>query len=118
MVKRAERVGQLLKEEIAGLLVKEVKDPRVGLVTINRIELSKDLRHAKVFVGSLNAGTTRLNVLQGLESASPFIRRELGRRLDLRRVPELVFRIDESVEHGVRIASLLRELGESSAGDG
>ena len=118
MVNRAERVAQLLKQEIADLLMKEVKDPRLGLVTVNRVELSKDLRHAKVYVGSLELGATRSNLLQGLESASGFIRRELRKRLDLRRVPELLFRIDENVEYGVRIASLLREIEESNAGHG
>jgi len=117
MAKRTERVAQLLKKEIAELLVTEVKDPRLGLVTVNRLELSKDLRYAKVYVGSLHEGAARVNVLQGLESASGFIRRELGRRLELRRVPELIFRMDENVEHGVRISSLLRELEETSSGD-
>ncbi len=86
-------------------------------MTVNRVEVSKDLRHAKVYVGSLGKGAARENVLQGLESTSGFIRRELAKRLDLRRVPELLFRMDENVEHGVHIASL-RELEESNAGDG
>jgi len=117
MVNRADRVAQLLKQEIADLLMKEVKDPRLGLVTVNRVELSKDLRHAKVYVGSLASGSGRAGVLEGLESASGFIRRELRRRLELRRVPELLFRMDDNVEYGVHIASLLRKIEESSAGD-
>lgn len=106
--KRSARVGDQMKEEIADILMRKIKDPRVGFVTVTGVELSDDLRNAKVFVSSYGAG--REDLLAGLASAAAFIRGELGRRMRLKFLPELLFRYDDTVERGSRIMDLLHGL--------
>ena len=108
--KRSERLGELLLAEISELVVRDLKDPRLGFVTFTRVELSDDLRHAKVFASILGSEPEKARTLQGLVSATGYIRRHLGRILRLRYTPELTFLIDESMEHGAKIAQLLRQL--------
>jgi ribosome-binding factor A len=108
--KRSERLGELILAEISDLVVRNLKDPRLGFVTFSRVELSDDLRHAKVFVSILGSESEKARTLQGLASATGYIRRHLGRSLRLRYTPELTFLIDESMEYGAKIAQLLRQL--------
>lgn len=108
--KRAARVSDQIKEEIADILMRKIKDPRIGFVTVTDVELADDLRNAKVFVSVI--GNDRTATLKGLESASAFIRAELGRRLRLRFIPELLFRYDDSAERGAHIMELLTEVDE------
>jgi ribosome-binding factor A len=108
--KRSERLGELLLAEISEVVARNLKDPRLGFVTFTRVELSDDLRHAKVFASILGAAPEKARTLQGLASATGYIRRHLGRILRLRYTPELTFLIDESMEHGAKIAQLLRQL--------
>lgn len=106
--KRAERVSDQMKQEIADILMRKIKDPRIGFVTVTDVEVADDLRNAKVFVSVY--GTDKAATLKGLESASPFIRSELGRRMRMKFVPELLFRYDESVERGAHIMELLHDI--------
>jgi len=108
--KRSERIGELILAEIADLLTREIKDPRIGFVTFTRVEMSDDLRHAKVFVSSFGTEPEQARMLQGLSSATGYIRRHLGRALHLRYTPELSFLLDDSLEHGAKIAQILRQL--------
>jgi ribosome-binding factor A len=108
--KRSERLGELILAEISDLVVRDLKDPRLGFLTFTRVELSDDLRHAKIFVSMLGSEPEKARTLQGLASATGYIRRHLGRMLRLRYTPELTFLIDESMEHGAKIAQLLRQL--------
>jgi ribosome-binding factor A len=108
--KRSERLGELILAEIADLLTRGIKDPRIGFVTCTRVEMSDDLRHAKVFVSSFGAEPEKARTLQGLSSATGYIRRHLGRALHLRYTPELSFLLDDSLEHGAKIAQILRQL--------
>lgn len=110
--RRLERVGEQLRGEIARVLREEVGDPRVGLVTILRVDVSPDLRNALVFWSRIERpGAAALaEVAHGLESAAPFVRRRLARELPLKRMPELRFRHDPGIELGDRTLSLLREL--------
>ncbi|MCK5329064.1 MAG: 30S ribosome-binding factor RbfA [Candidatus Latescibacteria bacterium] len=111
--KRADRVNELLREEIS-LLVRKLKDPRIGFVTITGVEVTDNLRHAKVYVSVMGEDeTARAETLEGLHSAAGFIRRELGRVLTIRRIPELAFRYDESVERGTRMDALLSNLHDN-----
>lgn len=87
----------------------EVRDPRVGLATVTAVEASPELDHAKVYVTTLGDEEEKEAVLAGLRSAAPFIRGQLGRRLHIRRVPELHFQIDRVLEEATRIENLLRE---------
>jgi ribosome-binding factor A len=107
--KRADRVGDLLHKELSALLLREVKDPRLHAITVTGVRVSTDLRHARVlFTGGPEA--EREAQLQGLRSATGFLRGQLGRRLDLRYAPELTFVVDESVDKTLEVMRLLREV--------
>ncbi len=108
--KRAERVSDQMKQEIADILMRKIKDPRIGFVTVTDVEVADDLRNAKVFVSVY--GAEKATTLKGLESASPYIRSELGKRMRMKFIPELLFRYDESVERGAHINELLHEIQE------
>ncbi len=99
-----------MKMEIADILMRKIKDPRVGFVTVTDVEVSDDLRNAKVFVSIY--GDDKKASLKGLESAAPFIRSELGRRMRMKFIPELLFRFDNTVEKGAHIMELLRTIEE------
>jgi len=107
---RSERLGELLKEEISEILRRELKDPRVGFVSVTDVEVSSDLRHAKVFVSILGDEVSREETMRALESATGFVRSEVGRRIRLRHTPEIVFRLDKSIERGARVFELLSEI--------
>ncbi len=106
--KRSVRVGDQMKQEIADILMRKIKDPRIGFVTVTDVELSDDLRNAKVFVSIY--GGDKEETFKGLKSASAFIRSELGRRMSMRSVPEILFRYDPTVEQGAHIMELLHEI--------
>lgn len=108
--KRSVRVGDQMKQEIADILMKKIKDPRIGFVTVTDVDLSDDLRNAKVFVSIY--GGDKEETFKGLKSAAPFIRSELGRRMTMRCVPEILFRFDSTVEQGAHIMELLHEIEE------
>ena len=112
--KRLERVNQLMKEEISGVLMRELKDPRLGFVSVTEVETSKDLRTAKVFVSVLGDERQWQASLTALQSARGFIRNWLRTHLDLRVTPMLDFRADRSMEHAAKIQSLLDRLHDES----
>ncbi len=107
---RPKRVGHLIREEISDIIMKRLKDPRVGFVTVTQVEISKDLRRAKVYVSVMGSREEVDLSLEGLNSAKYFIKRELGKRVRLKFLPDLDFVYDESMEHAFRIDSILREL--------
>jgi len=108
--KRLDRVNQLVKEEICTLLQRELKDPRLGFVTVTEVETSKDLRLAKVFVSVLGDERQWAASLAALASARGFVRNWLRQHLDLRVTPEIDFRPDRSMEHAAKIQSLLKQV--------
>jgi ribosome-binding factor A len=110
MSQRTERVDELLRQEIGTLLAKEIADPRIGFATITGVETAPDLRHAKVWVSVIGGKGDRDETLRALAQAMPFIRHELGKRLRIRRIPELHVRLDDSAERGTRVLHLLQEL--------
>lgn len=111
MTRRTERLNAQLREEISELLAREVKDPRLGgLVSVTRVEISPDLRHARVFVSVLADEAGKGESFEALDSAAPFLRRELKHRLTLRYVPELAFRRDDSIEKGAELEELIHSL--------
>ena len=107
--RRPERLAEAIREEVAQLVSFELKDPRIGLVTVTRVEVSRDLGYARVHVGILGGEGERKKALQALGSASGFVRRELARRLGIRQVPEVDFRFDKGMEASERVARLLEE---------
>lgn len=108
--KRADRVADLIKIEISNLLLKQVRDPRIGLVTITGVKVTDDLRTARVFFVELGKDQCSEEVQAGLGKAAGFLRRELGSRLQLRCVPELLFAYDPSFAYGNRIERLISEI--------
>ena len=108
--KRADRVADLIKMEIADLLLKQVRDPRIGSVTITGVKVTDDLRMARVFFVEMGKDACSAEVQAGLGKATGFLRRELSRRLQLRHVPELLFTYDPSFAYGSRIDTLLMEI--------
>lgn len=104
--KRAERVGVLIQEEISRLILRSVKDPRIGFVTVTRVKVTDDLRHARIYISSAKGG----EALTGLKSAAGFLRGEVARKLSLRYAPELLFVLDESLEEELHLAELLRQI--------
>ena len=110
MSQRTERVDELLRQEIGALLSKEIADPRIGFVTITEVETAPDLRHAKVWVSVIGGQAESKETVRALQQAMPFVRHELGRRLRIKRIPELHVRLDDTAERGTRVLHLLNEL--------
>ena len=109
MTDRMRRVNEAIRESLAEGLV-ELKDPRIGFVTVTGVETSPDLRHARVFVSVLGSEKTREQTLRGLESAHGVLQARLASELRIKRTPQLTFEYDPSVEHGVRMSQLIDEL--------
>ena len=107
MENRQRRLGELLKHEISDMILRGIKDPRIGFVSVTSVELTADLRQAKVFVSVLGSESERKSSLAGLRSATGFIRRELGQRLRLKYLPEIIVEYDTSIEQGSRILALI-----------
>ncbi len=107
--RRIERVNQLLREELSTLIRRSAKDPRLAAVSVMAVRSTTDLKHAKVYVRAGGDEEALAEAIQGLESAQGYLRRELGRTLHLRRVPEFTFEPDRTIEHARRIDDLLRE---------
>jgi len=108
--KRADRVADLIKAEMSDILLREVNDPQVREITVTGVRVTDDLRQAKVFFVRMGQNTCSDETMKGLNRAAGFIRKELGKRLSLRHVPEIRFIFDESFEYGDRIDRLLAEI--------
>ena len=109
--KRAERVGALIQEEVSQLLLRSVKDPRIGFVTVTRVKMTDDLLHATIYISMVQAEEPqRQEALIGLKSATGFLRGELTRRLGLRYAPALLFLLDRSAEEEQHLAELFRQI--------
>ena len=109
--KRSQRVSDLMREEIADIIMKKVKDPRLGFVTVTGVDITDDLKMAKVFVSVLRE-QEKETTMAILNAAKSFIRSEVAKRVRMKFIPSLEFRIDESIERGDRIDRLLREIKE------
>jgi len=113
---RPDRVGDLIRQELSELLTRgTVHDPGIGFITLTRVKVSPDLQLARVFYTSMGDDRARRDTARALDRATPFFRRHLGGRLQLRRVPELEFRFDESIANQDRIEQILRDLREEEA---
>ncbi|MDI3257269.1 MAG: 30S ribosome-binding factor RbfA [Kyrpidia sp.] len=113
---RPNRVAEQIKKEITDILYHELKDPRIGFVTITGVEVSRDLQHAKVFASVMGSEEEKALSLEALHKATGFIRSEIGRRIRLRHTPEIVFKLDTSVDYSQRISHVIREL-QNEGGD-
>ncbi|MCS6960826.1 MAG: 30S ribosome-binding factor RbfA [Pseudanabaenaceae cyanobacterium SKYGB_i_bin29] len=115
--RRVERVAELIKREVSAMIMRDIKDDRVGagMVSVTAVEVSGDLQHARIFVSIYGTEEARQETMAGLTAATGFIRRELGQRLSLRRVPEVLIKEDRSLEQGVRVLSLINRLSAERA---
>jgi ribosome-binding factor A len=109
---RPERVGEEIREELSDLLAREVHDPGIGFITLTRTKVSPDLQLVRVYYTTMGDEKARKDTQRALERATPFLRRHIGARVRLRRVPELRFTFDESVENQARIEKILVDLAE------
>ncbi len=110
---RPERVGELIRQAVGEFLTGNVRDPRIGFVTVTSVEVSPDLSHANVRVSVMGTDEEKEKSLEGLASAARFLRAQLSRQLHLRTSPELHFHLDRGIEHAQRIDALLRGLKET-----
>jgi ribosome-binding factor A len=112
---RPERVQEALRQEISRVALEEIKDPRVGFLTITRVELTKDLRYAKVYFSVLGGAKEKALALKGLNSAKGYIKGVVADRIKLRLVPEISFRIDESIEHTEEIYNMFKKIKKTES---
>ncbi len=116
--RRADRVGEAIREEVAAFLARDAKDPRLtGLVTVTGVEMTRDLRHANVFVSVMGTEAERAATMDGLKSVAHHLRSRVGKALRLQFAPELTFRLDESVQRAARIETLLASLKDKPAAE-
>jgi ribosome-binding factor A len=109
---RAARIGEQMKKELSDIIGRKLKDPRIGFVTVTDVRVTGDLQQAKVYISVLGDEEQRQNTLKGLAKAKGFIRSEIGQRIRLRKTPEIYFEIDESIDYGNRIESLIKQISE------
>src|SRR5699024_8921967 len=106
---RANRVAEEIKKEMGDIVTRKLKDPRIGFVTITDVEVTGDLQQATIYISVLEKDKKE-ETLVGLSKASGFIRSEIGKRIQLRKTPEITFEFDEALEYGTRIEEILRDL--------
>jgi len=110
MSQRTDRLDSQIRAELAELLQREMKDPRLGFATITRVETARDLGTAKVWVSIMGTEIEREKTMKALTDAAPWLRRQLGERLTVRHIPQLLIHRDDSIEAGDRVLRLLRDL--------
>ena len=108
--KRSDRVADLIRKEISDMLMSSVKDPRIGFVTVTRVAVTDDCRQARVYFSVMGTAEEQQSTIQGLASATGFIRKELGRRVSLRYTPEILFQFDPSIEYAIHMEEVFHEL--------
>jgi ribosome-binding factor A len=109
---RLEKIQEFIKQEISKIILTELKDPRIGFVTVTRVEVTGDLRSAKVFISLLGSDEQKAGTWEGLQRALGHLRTEIGKRIRLKFTPELSLHLDESLQHSVRIQELLLKIKE------
>lgn len=114
--KRSQRVSELLREEISQIITQELKDPKIGMVTVTYIKLSDDLKSARVYVSVLGDTKNKESSLKGLERAKNWIRNQLGHRMQLKYIPQLTFCYDETIDYAQNIESILKKIHKEDEG--
>jgi len=112
--RRVERIAALIRREISEMIVSGIRDERLqhGMVSVTNVDVAGDLQHCRIHVSVLGSEADRSQVMAGLRAATPFVKGELGRRLKLRRTPEVVFQLDRGLEQGTSVLELLGRLEE------
>jgi ribosome-binding factor A len=117
MTQRTARLNEQLRQEIGAVLSREIGDPRIGFATITDVQTAQDLSHARVFVSVIGQPEERKATMAALARAMPYVRRQLGPRLHIRRIPELHVELDETIQRGARVLQLLAEIGAGETPD-
>ncbi|MCF8012033.1 MAG: 30S ribosome-binding factor RbfA [Clostridiales bacterium] len=117
MSRRPERLAVRIKQEISDMLTSDLKDPRVGFATITRVDVSADLRHAKIYVSVMGKEDEQNTTIDALQKAKGFVRTELGNRIRLRYVPEIYFIHDQSMDYGMKIMDLIDKVNKEDKGE-
>jgi len=112
---RTEKVQELIKQEVSQIILKELKDPRIGFVTVTQVDVTGDLRNAKIYVSLMGSEDQIKECWDGLQKALGYIRREIGKRIRLRCTPELSFHLDKSLDYSVHIQELLSKIKDDEA---
>lgn len=111
---RSGRINEEIKKEVSDIIHNEIRDPRItAMVSVTRVDVTKDLRYAKVFVSIFGDEEGKKNTLSALKSSAGFMRREIGHRVNLRYTPEIIVEVDNAIEHGMHINALLESIKES-----
>ncbi len=113
---RQDQLGEVIAQELSDLIRTRLKDPRVGFASITDVEVSSDIRHAKVFVSVMGSAEEQRATLAALEHANGFLRHELAQRLTIRHTPELIFRLDTSIERGTHVLNLIHQVSAEPVG--
>jgi len=110
-VNRIMRISEEIKKEVSEIILNGLKDPRIsGMISVTKASVTKDMRYAKIYVSVLGNAEDKKHILEGLKNASGFIRKEIGQRIKLRYTPEFIFEIDDSIEYGIKISNILKEI--------
>jgi ribosome-binding factor A len=115
--KRSQRIADRIRKEVADILHRQVGDPRIALITLTGVKVSDDLRNAKIYFVEMGQETCKAETQEALKKACGFVRRELGKRLQIRYVPEITFMVDESFAYGSRIDNLIKEIHQPKEPD-
>ena len=116
--KRSEKVAEMIQKEISQMLLRTLKDPRIGFVTITRVAVSADCRLAKIYFSVTGTSAERERSTEGLNSARGYVRRELGRRMRLKHTPDITFQFDPSIEYAIHIGEVIEQLRQEGEKDG
>ena len=110
-VNRLMRISEEIKKEVSEIILNGLKDPRIsGMISVTKASVTKDMRYAKIYVSVLGNAEDKKHILEGLKNASGFIRKEIGQRIKLRYTPEFIFEIDDSIEYGIKISNILKQI--------
>jgi ribosome-binding factor A len=115
MTTRQKKVGELLRSEISDIIQREIRDPRLGFVTVTEVDVTPDMRIARVFVSVMGEHDVQEAAIAALNKARGFVRLEIGKRITMRITPEIEFRLDHSIEHGARIFELLQQIKQDES---
>lgn len=115
---RPERVASEMREHISRIISEEIKDPRIGFITVTKVEVTPDLRSAKILFSSLGGNEEKEGALEGLNSASGYIRKLLGERMRFKFIPELLFRLDESAEYVIHLNKIFDKIHKEKENKG
>lgn len=111
---RVGRVGEQIKKELSQIIQSELKDPRIGFITVTGVDVTNEFSQAKVFLSVLGTDEQKEETLKALTRSTGFIRSELGKRIRMRKIPELLFKIDESIDYGSKIQGLLQQINREN----